>query len=100
MEFNPFGEIEARNLDNVVVLRTESPDTIDYTAGDTCNDYTVGDACIDCKSETGLTITLIDSIMATASILKYRGLNHPAIREAFKDLRNDPDLRYLLTKEF
>lgn len=55
---------------------------------------------IDCKSDVGLTVTLIDSIMATATILLGRDLRAPAVQEALKDLKHDQDLRVLLFNRF
>lgn len=54
------------------------------------------DTTIDCRSEEGLTIGLIDSILTAASLLVSREMQDPAIREAIEDLRQSPELRELL----
>jgi hypothetical protein len=54
---------------------------------------------IDCKSEGGLDITLIDGMMATATILARRLRERPielAVWEALADFRQDADVKFLL----
>lgn len=53
----------------------------------------------DCRSEAGVTIGLVDGIIATCRVLVARDLSAPEMREALKDLRADEDLRTLLTVE-
>lgn len=51
---------------------------------------------IDCRSETGITIGLIDAIISVARILARRDMNDPDIVEALKDIRSDEDVRKIL----
>lgn len=51
---------------------------------------------IDCRSEKGITIGLIDSIISICRILKDRNLNHEEVKEALKDLKSDEDLKFIL----
>lgn len=50
----------------------------------------------DCRSENGVTIGLIDSIISVARILRHRDFNAPQINEALLDLRSDEDIQFLL----
>lgn len=43
----------------------------------------------DCRSETGITVGLIDGIIAMCRVLADRNLADPAIAEALDDLTND-----------
>lgn len=52
---------------------------------------------INCKSEEGVTISLIDSLMAVAKVINGRDLSHPQIQEAIKDLKSDVDIKSLTT---
>lgn len=56
------------------------------------------DEVIDCRSEEGVTIGLIDAIITQARILRRRQFDAYHIREALKDLRSDEDLQWLLEK--
>jgi hypothetical protein len=51
---------------------------------------------IDCRSEVGVTVGLIDSLIFVARVLAKRDLNDPAIQEALMDLRADEDIAKLL----
>lgn len=51
---------------------------------------------IDCRSEVGVTIGLVDSIITAARVLAGRSLADPAVVEALTDLRGDEDLALLL----
>lgn len=42
---------------------------------------------LDCRSEVGITVGLIDSLIYISRVLNNRDLDHPAIKEAFKDLQ-------------
>ena len=55
---------------------------------------------IDCRSETGITIGLIDSIISISRILVNRDIRDPDIIEALKDLQNDEDLKSLLKHRY
>lgn len=50
----------------------------------------------DCRSEEGITVGLIDGMIAIARVIKERDLESPAIQEALKDLQNDEDIEYIL----
>lgn len=50
------------------------------------------DTTTDCRSNTGVTVGLIDSIAAIARVLVRRDLSAPEVIEALKDLASDEDL--------
>jgi hypothetical protein len=50
----------------------------------------------DCRTEEGVTVGLIDSIITAARVLAGRDLQSPAILEALKDLRSDEDVARLI----
>jgi hypothetical protein len=50
------------------------------------------DQPIDCRSEAGVTIGLIDAIISIARIVAKRDLKNPAVEEALRDLYDDDDL--------
>lgn len=52
--------------------------------------------CVDCRSEEGITISLIDTIITITYLLKERDLKHPAVVEALRDLRSAPEFTRLL----
>mgnify|MGYP001570317781 CR=1 FL=1 len=51
---------------------------------------------MECQSEEGITIALIDGMFATIDILCQRDLNHPDVQEALKDFFANAQWRYLL----
>jgi hypothetical protein len=51
---------------------------------------------IDCRSEVGITIGLIDGIISAARILARRDLTDPNIVEALKDIRADEDVHRIV----
>ena len=51
---------------------------------------------LDCRSPEGVTVGLIDGIIAAARVLRGRDLEHPAVREALADLAEDEDVAALL----
>lgn len=51
----------------------------------------------DCRSETGITVSLIDAIIAIARILAHRDLRSIEIGEALQDLRSDEDVSYIVS---
>jgi hypothetical protein len=53
---------------------------------------------IECTSEEGITIGLIDSMLAAANALNGRDLSHPGVVEALKDLRASRNVQVLLAK--
>ncbi len=51
----------------------------------------------DCRSEEGVTVGLIDAIIAIVRVLAKRDLSgDTAVSEALKDLRSDQDLKSIL----
>ncbi|WP_284464875.1 hypothetical protein [Chryseobacterium sp.] len=54
---------------------------------------------IDCRTEEGITIGLIDALISISRVLVKRDLNATKqIKEALKDLINDEDLSAILNK--
>lgn len=51
----------------------------------------------DGRSETGVTVGLIDSLIVVARVLRQRDLTNPDVREALADLAGDEDLAFLLS---
>ena len=51
---------------------------------------------IDCRSEEGITVGLLDAMISIARVLAKRDLSDPATVEALKDLRADEDIARLL----
>jgi hypothetical protein len=51
---------------------------------------------VECTSEEGVTIGLIDSIMTQAAVLNTRDLSSHDVKEALKDLRANKNLKFLL----
>jgi hypothetical protein len=56
------------------------------------------DEPICCRSEEGITVGLVDSLIAIARVLAKRDLRPAAVCEALKDLQNDEDIRKLMTE--
>ena len=55
-------------------------------------------ALIDCRSEEGITIGLIDSLISISRVLAGRDFSHPATIEALKDLGSDDDFNLIVEK--
>jgi len=53
----------------------------------------------DCRSEVGITVGIIDSIITSARLLKNRDLTSIEVNEALLDLKADEDLRSILLNE-
>jgi hypothetical protein len=51
----------------------------------------------DCRSEVGITVGLIDSIISISRVLSKRSIHDPAIKEALMDLAGDEDLGKILS---
>lgn len=51
---------------------------------------------IDCRSDEGVTVGLVDSLIAISRVLSRRDLTPGPVREALKDLSDDEDLRFIL----
>lgn len=47
---------------------------------------------IDCRSEAGVTIGLIDSMITSARVIAGRDLSDPDVIEALKDIQSDGDV--------
>lgn len=50
----------------------------------------------DCRTQDGITIGLIDGMIATCRILRDRDFSSYDVKEALKDLAGDSDLEYIL----
>ena len=54
----------------------------------------------DCRTETGVTVGLIDSLISIARVLKLRiDTDDKEVKEALKDLRADEDLKKILQND-
>ncbi len=53
----------------------------------------------DCRSDARTTVGLIDSLLTVSRVLKTHDFSAPEVKEALKDLQEDPDLKYLLLPE-
>lgn len=51
----------------------------------------------DCRSPTGVTVGLIDGLIAISRVLAQRDLTAPEVQEALTDLRYDEDVWKILT---
>jgi hypothetical protein len=49
-----------------------------------------------CRSETGVTVGLIDALISIARILAKRNLNDAGVIEALKDLQSDEDIAKII----
>jgi hypothetical protein len=61
------------------------------------NALTMIDA-LDCRSEEGVTVGLVDAIITIARILTHRDLTPNAVIEALKDLANDKDIKTIIAR--
>lgn len=50
----------------------------------------------DCRSEAGVTVGLIDGMIAMARVIAKRDHSAPEVLEALKDLRRDEDIAIVL----
>jgi hypothetical protein len=55
-----------------------------------------GTKYLEAKSEVGITVSLIDAVVAMGALLKLRDLRHPIAADALKDLATDTDLADLV----
>lgn len=53
----------------------------------------------DCRTDEGITVGLIEGLIAISRIVRQRGINTPAEQEAIKDLRVDEDVRWLTASD-
>ena len=56
----------------------------------------MGDCTTDCRSEVGVTVGLIDGLIAIARVLAQRDLSPAEAQEALADLRADEDMARVL----
>lgn len=50
----------------------------------------------DCRSEEGITVGLIDTIMTAARILAGRDLSSAPVKEALRDMAHDEDVKLVM----
>lgn len=51
-----------------------------------------------CREPIGVTVGLIDGLIAIARVLRHRDLTPVEVQEALSDLQSDEDVAYLLAK--
>lgn len=51
----------------------------------------------ECRSETGITVGLVDALISILRVLSPRDLTEHEVVEALKDLKDDPDFATLLS---
>lgn len=51
----------------------------------------------DCRSEVGITVGLVDSVITTMRVLVTRDLTDPEVQQALQDLRDDEDFAFFLS---
>jgi hypothetical protein len=54
------------------------------------------DDFMSCKTSDGITVGLIDGMIAIARVLKQRDLTNPGVQEALTDLAQDDDIKDLI----
>lgn len=54
------------------------------------------DVYSDCRSENGITMGLVDSLITICRILKVRNLSNSNVKQALKDLAEDEDFNFLV----
>ena len=52
----------------------------------------------DCREENGITVGMIDGIIAQVRILRDRNTDNPEVKEVLKDLADDEDFQWLCDK--
>lgn len=52
----------------------------------------------DCRTNTGVTVGLIDGMIAICRVLRHSDISDPAVVAALADLRDDEDLAWLLSE--
>ena len=57
----------------------------------------MAESTTDCRSDVGVTVGLIDGLIAISRVLAHRDLSLPEVQEALADLADDEDLRKVLT---
>lgn len=51
----------------------------------------------DCRTETGITVGLVDALISIARVLSKRNMDAEQVQEALIDLRQDEDIIHLTT---
>lgn len=51
---------------------------------------------VDCRSEEGITVGLVDAMISIARVLARRDYGPESVQEALKDLREDEDVAHVL----
>lgn len=51
---------------------------------------------VDCRSEAGITVGLIDALISVARVLAPRDFKNPEVQEALNDLAQDEDIQAIL----
>jgi len=51
-----------------------------------------------CREVDGITVGLLDGIIAQIRILRHRKLSHEEVQEAFLDMADDEDVQWLCDK--
>lgn len=51
---------------------------------------------IDCRSELGITVGLVDALISICRVLAKRDLSPRDVQEALRDMATDDDLKYIL----
>lgn len=63
------------------------------------SEYAAPSCSTDCRSKEGITVGLIDGIIAIARVLRNRQMEGVAISEALIDLRSDEDVTWLFNMQ-
>lgn len=53
----------------------------------------------DCRTQDGITVGLIDTIINSFRLLRTRDITTNAVKEALIDLREDEDMNYFINEE-
>lgn len=61
-------------------------------------DFIIKEETISCRSDEGITVGIIDSIITSLRLLKNRNLSPSSVQEALLDIGDDPDFDYLLNE--
>ena len=61
-------------------------------------DFYEGEMDTDCREEIGITVGIIDGLIAQIRVLRDRDLESPEVQEAFMDLADDEDFAWLCSK--
>ena len=58
----------------------------------------MSDRVIDCRSEVGITIGLLDSLISIARVAAKRPLDDEDVRQALRDIATDEDIAFILNQ--